>query len=91
MRTFLHSSQPLNVYLENFLEEDPVIFLENLVIVMRDGLLNSLNIEELKITNGEGEVNVKDLKAALYALEGVKYHNLNSRLQIENVILSLKK
>jgi len=91
MRTFLHSSQPLNVYLENFLEEDPVIFLENLVIVMRDGLLNSLNLEELKITNGEGEANVKDLKNALYALEGIKYHNLNSRLQIEDLLLNINK
>ena len=90
IKGILNSSQPLGVYLENFLEEDPVIFLENLAILARDGVLNTLNIKELKITNTSGKASAEDLKAILRALEGVKYHNLNPRLQIENVLLSLK-
>ena len=68
-----------------------MVFLENLVVLLRDQILNFFNVEELKITNISGFNNLKNLNQALKTLEGVKYANLNSRLQIENLLLNINK
>ncbi len=85
------STDSLKIYLDEFLEDDPVVFLENLVILLRDQILNFFNVEELKITDISGFNNLKNLSQALKTLEGVKYANLNSRLQIENLLLNINK
>lgn len=91
MKEMINSDNPLRIYLDEFLQIDPVIFLENLVVLLRDQLLNSLKISELKITNASGITNLKKLEKTMKALEGVKYANLNSHLQIENILLNLKE
>ncbi len=91
MKEMISSSNSLKIYSDEFLEDDPVIFLENLIVLLRDQILNIFNVEELKITNISGLNNLKNLNQALKTLEGVKYANLNSRLQIENLLLSVNK
>jgi hypothetical protein len=91
MKETISSADSLKIYLDEFLEDNPVVFLENLVILLRDQILNFFNIEELKITNISGSNNLKNLNQALKTLEGVKYANLNSRLQIENLLLNINK
>ena len=91
MKETISSTDSLKIYLDEFLEDDPVVFLENLVVLLRDQILNFFNVEELKITNISGFNNLKNLNQALKTLEGVKYANLNSRLQIENLLLNINK
>lgn len=73
------------------LRTDPLLFLENLLILWRDQLLNKLALEEFKITQIKGEIDLVFLKKALELFSLLKRYHLNSRLQIENLIFQLKK
>jgi len=61
MKETISSTDSLKIYLDEFLEDDPVVFLENLVVLLRDQILNFFNVEELKITNISGFNNLKNL------------------------------
>jgi len=90
IKEMMISSRPLKIYLEEFLEEEPVIFLENLLVILRDQILNSLGMTETKITDVKGQSSPEALEKTLKALEGIKYYNLNPRLQIENILFQLQ-
>lgn len=81
----------LPIYLKEFLEEDGVCFVENLIVLLRDQMLNKFNIEEYKHTDVKGEVDGNIIKMTVKALEGIKYANLNPRLQIENIIFNVSQ
>lgn len=70
---------------------DPLIFLENLLILWRDQLLNKSSLKEFKITEIDGEIDLDFLKKALELFSLLKRYQLNPRLQIENLLFQLKK
>ncbi|MCX8015975.1 MAG: hypothetical protein N2692_01585 [Patescibacteria group bacterium] len=81
----------LPIYLKEFLGENEIDFMENLIVLFRDQMLNKFNIVNYKYTDAKGEVSGDIIKMAIKALEGMKYANLNPRLQIENILLNIFK
>jgi len=91
MQQLLLSNNPLKIYNEEFAQMNPVEFLENFAVLLRDQIFNTFEIRDYKFTNVKGYSNYEILKKTLKALEGIKYANLNPRLQIENILLNLPK
>ncbi len=91
LKKSLNDKKILHFYLHDLFEEDNIEFLENLAVLLRDQLFNRFGVEEYKYTDIKGEVDSELLKKTLKALEGIKYANLNKRLQIENILLNLSK
>jgi DNA polymerase III, gamma/tau subunits len=91
MEQLLSSNNPLKIYNEEFAEMDPVEFLENLVVLLRDQVFDKFGIKDYKFTNTTTHSNYEILEKAIKALEGVKYANLNPRLQIENILFNLPR
>jgi len=91
IKQLLLSDNPLKIYNEEFAQMDPVEFLENFAVLLRDQILNNFEIKDYKFTNITGHSNYEILEKTLKALEGIKYANLNSRLQIENILMNLPK
>ncbi|MGB9848040.1 MAG: hypothetical protein ACPLKV_02450 [Minisyncoccia bacterium] len=87
----LEQKKLMEVYLEEFLNENAVDFIENLIVLLRDQMLNKFDIKDYKHTDVKGEIDGKIIRNFVKALEGVKYANLNPRLQIENILISLSK
>jgi DNA polymerase III delta prime subunit len=66
--------------------EEEKKFLEALVILWRDQNFNSLGLQDLKITSLSGDGDWRNLRLALETLRRLNDHNVNPRLQIENMI-----
>jgi len=65
-------------------------FLEALVILWRDQNFNSLGLQDLKISSLSGDGDWRNLQIALETLRRLNDSNVNSRLQIENMIFQMQ-
>lgn len=87
----IEQKNPIQIYLKEFSGENEINFMENLIVLLRDQMFNKFNIANYKYTDVKGDVDGDIIKMAIKALEGIKYANLNPRLQIENILLNVSK
>lgn len=69
--------------------DESLHFLESLVILLRDRMLESQNLKDLKLSSVVGKFDLANLKLALKTLRQVESYNVNSRLQAENLVSKL--
>lgn len=78
--------------LQNILGRTPekqLLLAENLVMLLRDQVLDSVGLAELKISEIRGQGSLDNLKMSLRVLKLLRNYNVNPRLQLENLIFSI--
>ena len=70
-------------------DEEKNRFVENVIVLLRDKMLDSKGVSDFRITDFKGQLREGQIRESLKIFSSLEATNVNERLYLENLILKI--
>jgi hypothetical protein len=72
-------------------DDEKMRFMENVVVLLRDRMLDSIGVSDLKIFGLQSKNNGSEIRESLKIFSRLEDYNVNFRLQLENLVFKISR